>query len=105
MNSQEDSTAERLILGNSCTVRTAEDMHALLTRAVADHSVLEIDCSAVEEADLSFVQLLLAARESARRAGHTLRLAQSATGALHDTLHRGGFLTATNTDLAFWLPN
>lgn len=105
MNEQEKCAVGKLCFEHSCTVRVAENLYAQLYNAVSIYSILEIDCSAVEEADLSFVQLLLAAKESARRSGRAVRLAQPVSGALHDILRRGGFLTATNTDLAFWLPN
>jgi anti-anti-sigma regulatory factor len=88
-------------------LRTADETHALLLAESGRHPVLEIDCSGVTEADLSLVQLLLAARESARRSDRIVRLAQPATGALRDVLRHGGFLTSANeparSDEAFWL--
>ncbi len=102
-----NGTVGRLLLDGARTVRTADDTHAALLAMTASHAVLEIDCSRVEEADLSFIQLLLAARSGAGRSNRTVRLAQPASGALLDALQRGGFLAAitdqTASDRDFWL--
>ena len=52
--------------------------------------------------DLTFVQLIEAARRSARDSGTVFALAAPASGALLETLRRGGFLeTAPHRE--FWL--
>jgi ABC-type transporter Mla MlaB component len=102
MEHQESFDVAHLALHEARTLRTADDTHARLLEMSGRHAVLEIDCSAVDEADLSFIQLLLAARESARRSGRTVRLAHPVTGALREALQRGGFLEAA-ADQAFWL--
>jgi hypothetical protein len=88
-------------------VRTADDTRAQLLEMTRRHPALEVDCRGADEVDLSFIQLLLAARLSARLADRTIRLAHPASGALRDALQRGGFLTATTdqaaADKAFWL--
>jgi anti-anti-sigma regulatory factor len=87
-------------------LRTADDTHAKLLEMSARHASLEIDCSGADDVDLSFVQLLLAARSSARLSDRTIRLAHPASGALRDALQRGGFLTDVTdqaADRAFWL--
>jgi len=97
----------RLALDGVRTLRTADDTCARLLEMSGRHAVLEIDCGGVEEADLSFVQLLLAARDSARQSGRELRLSRPVSGVLHDVLQRGGFLNAAQErasgDQAFWL--
>jgi ABC-type transporter Mla MlaB component len=105
MSNQENDEVGRLLLDGACTLRTVDDTYARLSEMSARHAVLEIDCSGVDEVDLSFIQLLLAARSSARRSGRTVRLAQSASGALRDALERGGFLAdgAGQADRTFWL--
>lgn len=68
---------------------------------------VEIGCGAVAEANLSLLQLIIAARASAREAGRTVVLAQPTAGALLETLSRGGFLAASadqsNPDQTSWL--
>lgn len=67
---------------------------------------IEIDAAAVTEADLSLVQLLLAARKAAQQSGKTLVLARPVSGALRDVLLRGGFLAPgapRKEEDAFWL--
>ncbi len=98
---------ERFVLDGSLTLRTIETTRAQLLEMMQRHASLEIDCSAATEIDLSFIQLLLAARASAQSAGKTLALAQPAAGTLRDALERGGFLGAVpgqaTADEAFWL--
>jgi len=106
MDQQVGGDLGKLVLVGGCTLRTAEDTCAALLNMAACHAEFEIDCSNVEEVDLSFIQLLLAARSSARQSGRTVRLAQPASGPLHDALLRGGFLEAIDgreADRAFWL--
>lgn len=93
----------QLILDGERTVRTAEDTHAKLLEMSSRHSVLEIACDGAAEVDLSFIQLLLAARTTAALANRTVRLARPATGNLLDALQRGGFLTGQPAaHHAFW---
>lgn len=95
------------MLDSTATVRTAEDIHDRLSKALQAHATVEVDCAAIEEVDLSLVQLLLAARESARRAGKALVLTGPAAGPLSRALAQGGFLSGANgragSDEAFWL--
>jgi hypothetical protein len=93
-----------LVLDGLCTVRTADDVHAKLLEMTARYRALDIDCRAAEEIDLSFVQLLLATRLSARLGARSVTLAHPAGGLLRAALERGGFLSGTETaDQAFWL--
>jgi ABC-type transporter Mla MlaB component len=96
----------RLVLTGAVTLQSAETIHAQIL-GMAGQAVVEIDCSGATEVDLSLVQLVLAARVSARKSGRTVTLSQPATGALLETLQRGGFLGAAadqpNSDQAFWL--
>ncbi|MEA1672029.1 STAS domain-containing protein [Nitrospirillum sp. BR 11163] len=102
MPNTSDDDVVKIALEGSHTLRNAEETHAVLMSAMKAHPVLEIDCGTLDEVDLSFIQLLLAARKSAKSAGRILRLARPASGALRDTLHRGGFLMAA--DLAAGVP-
>jgi anti-anti-sigma regulatory factor len=103
---RKSSEAAVVALDGTLTMRTVEATYAKLLEA-AGQAALEIDVSGATEIDLSLVQLILAARATAREAGTTVRLAQPAAGPLLDALQRGGFLStgaeAATDDQAFWL--
>jgi ABC-type transporter Mla MlaB component len=105
--SHKQSKIGNLILEGAATVRTAEATHAKLADFLRHHSDIEIDCTGITEADLSLVQLLVAARKSAKRSGKTVVLTAPAGGALREALSQGGFLPAlegqASSDEAFWL--
>src|SRR5690348_5058656 len=91
---------------DSLTLRKAEAIRSALAAALDKGGVVTIDCAAATEVDVSFIQLLLAARRSAAQRGASLALAAPATGALRAALERGGFLTAASksraSDSDFW---
>jgi hypothetical protein len=95
----------RLSLSGEITLQSVESIHARLLE-MAGEPVVEIDCDGITEADLSLVQLILAARSSAQRSARTITLAHPAAGALLETLQRGGFLNADtdqpSADRTFW---
>jgi ABC-type transporter Mla MlaB component len=104
-----DSQLEGIVatLDGILTVRTIDEARVRLVDALARGSTVRVDCSAVVEADVSLIQLLLAARRSAARDGRTLSLAHPAEGVLLTTLLQGGFLAPDrqprNAEEAFWL--
>ncbi|HLO75337.1 MAG TPA: STAS domain-containing protein [Magnetospirillum sp.] len=75
------------------TLRGIDSARSRMFAAVALNDRVEIDCSKVEEADVGFVQMLLAARLGASQLGKTVRLTGPATGALRATLERAGFIS------------
>lgn len=92
-----------LAFGPSMTIRTIESARESLVAAFAEHPMVEIDMSAIEEADLSLIQLVEAARAHAAREGKELRLTQPVNEALTALLRRAGFLAEPTTeDLEFW---
>jgi anti-anti-sigma regulatory factor len=94
----------RLVLTGEMTLQSADAIHARLLE-MAGQPAVEIDCGGITEADISLIQLILAARASAERSGRTLTLAQPAEGALHDALERGGFLSPgdeASAEQTFW---
>ena len=99
--------AGALAFSGAATVRTVETLRSALLAAMREHAAVELDCSGIDEVDVSFIQLLLAARRSAASRGQALALAHPASGALHDALTRGGFLVAldgaASGDADFWL--
>lgn len=74
------------------TIRTIGAAAQTLRTALAQGAPVEVNCSGISEVDLSFVQLLLAARKTARRKDQPLTLAEPAQGALHTCLRAGGLL-------------
>lgn len=90
----------RLQLEPVQTLRTIDAAATALRDLLGQHSHVEIDCSAVSEADLTLVQLLLSARKTAEHDGKRLTLAAPASGALLDALARAGVLAAADP---FWL--
>ena len=74
------------------TLRQAEETLEKLRGALAQASEVLLDCSRLDEVDLSFIQLVLAARRSADRDGKILGLIAPAKGALLKALDTAGIL-------------
>jgi anti-anti-sigma regulatory factor len=87
-------------LSGTQTIREAEGTLQALRDALAAESTVTLDCEAVEEADLSFLQLIIAARKSARNSGKILELASPATGPLLAALDSAGI--RPEGDFRFW---
>ena len=76
----------------SQTVREAEQASAKLREALAATDEILLDCGRIEEVDLTFIQLVLAARKSAERDGKSLALLTAAQGPLLKALDLAGVL-------------
>ncbi|MFL9823400.1 STAS domain-containing protein [Rhodoplanes sp. SY1] len=94
-------------LAGAQTVRTIAAAHERLRAELDRADAVRIRLDDVSEFDLTLVQLVLAARRSARAAGKSLDLAAPARGALRRALDRAGFLATDPADpcggAAFWL--
>jgi anti-anti-sigma regulatory factor len=88
---QDAAAGGHVALTGALTIRTIETVHATLREAIAQHCNVSIDCTAATEVDLSFIQLLVAARTSARRSDNSVVLAACPDGALLDALTQAGF--------------
>jgi hypothetical protein len=95
---QQTDTGARLILDGALTMRTIDAIRATLLEAIerpfpgdAEPMAISLDCAEATEVDLTFVQLLIAARVTTGRLGRPVYLAGAPDGALLDTLTRGGF--------------
>jgi ABC-type transporter Mla MlaB component len=88
---QDVAVAGRLVLDGVLTMRTAEAVCTLLREAVAAQPAVSIDCTAATDVDLSFIQLLLAARVSALQSNKTVTLMAAPDGPLLGALSRAGF--------------
>ena len=109
MNTRIDSVTS---LRGEQTVRTiaatAETLRTALDKVGPPAAgPIVLDCSGVSEVDISFIQLVLAARTTARARGRELRLGAPAQGALLAYRTKGGFL-ASDTSIGrdrrdFWM--
>lgn len=91
-------------LGECANIRAIEGIRTALLEAFQIHDDLELDVSQVAEADLSFLQLVEAARKFAVAENKHLRLAAPAAAPLAFLLERAGFLADDNSDAHdFWL--
>jgi len=102
------SGTDCIVLEGPATIRNVEELHAILAAALDYSGSVTVDCAGITDADLSLIQLLLAARKSARRSGQTLVLSAPADGALREALLQGGFMPvdddeAGSDEQAFWL--
>jgi hypothetical protein len=87
----EPASPEPVDLSGPRTLRNADETRSVLLDALRGPSPIRLDCSAVTEADLSFVQLLLAARKSAEGAGKDVTLAPAPSPAFDKAAKRAGF--------------
>lgn len=102
-DSSADKEACRLVLAGPVTIASSQDLHQRLLRALDAGNDVEVECSDVTEADLSLVQLLLAARRSAEARRQRLVMRSAASGALLATLQRAGLVGAgPGADEGFW---
>ena len=74
------------------TVREAEQVAGRLREALSGGGEVLLDCGRIEEVDLTFIQLVIAARKSAERDGKTLTLQSPAQGPLLKALDLAGIL-------------
>jgi anti-anti-sigma regulatory factor len=75
-----------------------------LAAAFRENDPVIVDITSVNEADLTFVQLIESARRKAVETGHDFRLRHPASGVVLEVLRRGGFLDDETSERAkFWL--
>jgi hypothetical protein len=85
---------------SSVTIRSVASFSDALRAAIAAGDSIVLDADPVAEVDLSFLQLVCAARAEP---GKAIRLAAPANPAVTALLTRAGFLTdPTDADVAFW---
>jgi len=85
------------------TTATVSPFAAELAAHLEQNDTVELDVTAVADADVSFLQLVCAARHQAERDGKGLRLARPASDTVAALLERAGFLTdIAPADQIFW---
>lgn len=81
---------ETIAFAGPQTIATVEEAHARLCAALARTAEIEIDLAGVAEADLAFIQLLLATRVSVAAAGGRLVWRGADCAAVLGALARAG---------------
>lgn len=95
----------RLRLNGTMTIQTIDLILSQLRQALDKNAAVDVDCTEATEVDVSLIQLLLAARLSARRADKGLRVF-TGDGVLLAALEAGGFLATADDgsqNEAFWI--
>jgi hypothetical protein len=91
-----------LRLTEPLTIRRADEISKALLEALDATDALTLALPDEGAVDLSFVQIVEAARIEAQRLGKTIALEAPAAGSLHKLLQDAGFL-ATPATSTFWL--
>jgi hypothetical protein len=91
-----------LELAGDLSIRGIDAAHGLLANAFKEDGDVLVSIADDAIVDLTLVQTMEAGRKTARDAGRSFRLATPASGALLETLGRGGFLESPG-DRDFWL--
>ncbi|MBB4191578.1 hypothetical protein GGE45_001108 [Rhizobium aethiopicum] len=95
---------ESITLPALLNIRHAAELHTKLIGAFRSKDTILFSIPADAEADLSFIQLIEAARRQAKVAGKTLNLSSPASGSVLKVLERAGFIESFDQeDLKFWL--
>lgn len=103
----------RVFITGDLTVRSAESTQSFLLGALRDTCAatppddsVELDCSGIEEIDLSAVQLMISFRKSAAAHGKAVRFSPPLSAPLQSVLRRCGLLgqpgDTTWQDEKFW---
>jgi ABC-type transporter Mla MlaB component len=105
-DSPEAGTVMRLRFAGVQTVSTIEQAAAVLRQALAQAATVVVDCADLQEADLTFLQLLLSAQRSAVAAGKRFSMAAPASGVLAQALIDAGLRNSEGTEVkghdGFW---
>ena len=96
-------------LAGDAGLRAAQDIAQTLRQALSGHAAIAVATEAITGADITTIQLLLAARKLALASGKTIALAAPPTGALREALIAIGCIDAQGRPLSddgdFWAPS
>jgi hypothetical protein len=96
--------AAGLTMPANLTVRAITTTREELLKFIDRNGAATIELADNSQIDISFIQMIEAARIYAETAGKRVALAQPATGPLLDVLRRAGFLEGMSAeDAKFWL--
>jgi anti-anti-sigma regulatory factor len=92
VDTQDVGGAAVLEFSGRCSIVEAEDVLLRVKESLGGEGVsrLIFDCSAVVEADVTFVQILLSAKVTGKARGVSVELSAPAQGALAEVLERAG---------------
>ena len=100
----DETTHETLKMPQALSIRSIASAHGVLLDRLKDTDRLVVEVAKDADADLSFVQLMEAARNFAAQNDKTITLKEPADGQLLQTLRRGGFLSRMDeASRQFWL--
>lgn len=95
----------KVVCEGPATIGSIEAICNHLHEALQTAPVVEVDCGALTEVDVCFLQALISARLVAQRHGIELRMQQPIAQTLCDALERGGFIAKSGPprpDQEFW---
>lgn len=96
--------SESISLPDVLSIRNISDIYSKILAIFNNNNSVVLDIPERAEADLSFVQLIEAARRHAEAHGKMLTLASPAGGHILNVLKRSGFFEAfSGEDTKFWL--
>lgn len=90
-------------LEGDLTIARSDVVRLQIAKALENNGNIELDCQSASSIDVSFVQLVLAARISARSHGICFRIKQGRNDALMTVLRSAGFIGADGiSEDALW---
>jgi anti-anti-sigma regulatory factor len=91
-------------LSGTGIIRNIAQYHDVLREGLSAGTDMVLDLGDMEEVDLAFIQLIVAAQRSAEARGLSLTLSHPAPEPILQTLERGGFIGPAPDDRRnFWL--
>ena len=94
--------AKLVRIGPNAGLATIVDIHRAIREGLEETQALVVDLDGVETADVSLIQLVWSAEETARTTGKDVALSGPANEVVRDVLERGGFLCDERAR-RFWL--
>jgi anti-anti-sigma regulatory factor len=107
MSSKNAPTSDRtIVLAGDLTLRTVEQTRRRLLDDMVEGHAITIDCADDATVDMTFLQVIIAARKTAQTNGIELRLARPAPVPVRMLLERAGLIgddgQARAEDIDFW---
>jgi anti-anti-sigma regulatory factor len=98
------SEPQSVSLSGAGSIKNIVQYHDVLREGLSAAADLVLDLRGIEDADLAFIQLILAARRSAQEGGLSLTLSHPAPEPILQILERGAFIGPAPDDRRhFWL--
>jgi anti-anti-sigma regulatory factor len=98
------SEPQAVRLSGVASIRSIGQYHDDLCAMLSAGTDVVLDLGDIEDADLSFIQLIISAQRSAQARGLSLTLSSPAPEPILQTLERGGFIGPAPDDRRnFWL--